>query len=274
MIRALVLTVPALDNELASDRLWAAGAQAVEERQRDGALCELWTTLSGDDDVAAARLGVLPPTWAVAFVEVDPTPSDEWRNHVFPIRVADDLVIRPAWLPALDLVGVEEVVIEPAAAFGLGDHPTTRLSAGAVRRLARAGESGLDVGCGTGVLSIIAALAGAGRVVAIDIADAAIEATIDNATRNGVVDLIDARAMPVEQVDGQFDLVVANILAPVLVGMADSLRRLTAPSGRLVIAGILLDRHDHVLAALRPMVALSTDQLDGWAVVELRHPEQ
>lgn len=131
----------------------------------------------------------------------------------------------------------------------------------------------LDVGCGTGVLAIIGALAGASRVIAIDIADAAVEATIDNAKRNGVVDLIDVSVTPVEQVVGEFDLVVANILAPVLVSMADSLRRLTASTGRLVIAGILLDRHDHVLAALSPMVTVSTHHLDGWAVVELRHPE-
>ena len=131
----------------------------------------------------------------------------------------------------------------------------------------------LDVGCGTGVLAIIGALAGARRVIAVDIADAAVEATIDNAKRNGVVDLIDVSVTPVEQVVGEFDLVVANILAPVLVSMADSLRRLTASTGRLVIAGILLDRHDHVLAALSPMVTVSTHHLDGWAVVELRHPE-
>ncbi len=131
----------------------------------------------------------------------------------------------------------------------------------------------LDVGCGTGVLAIIGALAGASRVIAIDIADAAVEATIDNAKRNGVVDLIDVSVTPVEQVVGEFDLVVANILAPVLVSMADSLRQLTASTGRLVIAGILLDRHDHVLAALSPMVTVSTHHLDGWAVVELRHPE-
>ncbi len=273
MIRALVLTVPLVDLELASDRLWEAGAQAVEERQGSDDLVELWTTLSGDDGVTATRLGVLPAEWSVGFVLVDPTPSDEWRNFVRPIRVADDLIIRPAWLPPLLLAGVDEVVIEPAAAFGLGDHPTTILSAAAVRRLVRAGESMLDVGCGTGVLAIIAALAGARRVIAVDIADAAVEATIDNAKRNGVVDLIDVSVTPVEQVVGEFDLVVANILAPVLVSMADSLRQLTASTGRLVIAGILLDRHDHVLAALSPMVTLSTHHLDGWAVVELRHPE-
>jgi ribosomal protein L11 methyltransferase len=107
--------------------------------------------------------------------------------------------------------------------------------------------------------------------VAIDIAEAAAEATQDNARRNGVSDRISASTVEIADVDGTYDLVVANVLAPPLVAMADDLRRLTAPDGCLVVSGVLTDHHGHVLEALEPMVAVATDDLEGWASVELRH---
>ncbi len=83
---------------------------------------------------------------------------------------------------------------------------------------------------------------------------------------------IDADTTPAGDLDGSFHLVVANILAPTLIELAADLRRLTAPDGRLVISGILADRHHHVLTALAPMTVERTDTLDGWAAVTLRHP--
>jgi ribosomal protein L11 methyltransferase len=130
----------------------------------------------------------------------------------------------------------------------------------------------LDVGCGTGVISVMAALVAQSRVRAIDVASAAVEATRDNAARNGVSDLVDVDTVPAGGLDGSYHLVVANILAPTLIELAGDLRRLTAARGRLVISGILAERHDHVLTALAPMVVERTDTHDGWAAVTLRHP--
>lgn len=272
-MRALVLSVPQDDVELAADRLWVCGAQAVEERTANVAnQIELWTTVASDDTISLGRLGELPAGWTVRFESVDDVPSLAWRDFALPIFVGDDLVIRPAWLPAVDRVGCLEVAIEPAAAFGLGDHPTTSLCAAACRRLVRRGDSVLDVGCGTGVLAIIAALCGAETVVAVDVAEAAVEATAGNAARNGVADEIAVSVTPVEHVAGVYDVVFANILAPELIGMAASLSRLTRPRGRLVVSGILANRHDHVLAAFEPMTVVSTSESDGWVAVELRHP--
>ncbi len=130
----------------------------------------------------------------------------------------------------------------------------------------------IDVGCGTGVIAVTAAMLLGRPARAIDVASPAIEATIDNARRNGVEQLVEVDSAPLADIDGDFDVVVANILAPVLVSLADDLRRVTRPDGRLVISGILAGSHQHVIDALAPMQVVSTDVLDGWACVELRHP--
>lgn len=270
-MRHVELRVPAADAELAADRLWTAGARAVEERA-GGDLATIRSVLAQDDAVSLARLGELPAHWSVSFVEAEPPPAETWRDHVVPIEVNAELVVRPAWLPPLERDGVTEIAVEPGASFGLGDHPTTRLAADAAWRLTSPGASVLDVGCGSGVLGIVAAVRGASSVIAIDTAQAAVEATRENAGRNGCAERIDARATPLGAVEGSFDLVLANILAPVLVALADDLRRLTAPGGRLVLAGVLVGRWDHVVAALAPMVVHQATELGEWAGVVLGHP--
>jgi ribosomal protein L11 methyltransferase len=109
---------------------------------------------------------------------------------------------------------------------------------------------------------------GAAHATGIDIAPAAVATTLANAAANGVD--VAVSTMPLDEVTGQFDVVLANILAPVLVALAADLRRVTAHDGRLVISGVLVDGHQHVLEALRPMVVERVDELDGWAAVELR----
>lgn len=268
-MRVIQLVVPIGDLEIASDRLWQAGAQAVEELPH-GDRMALRSVLAADDDVSRSRLGALPADWRVEWVELPDAPSQAWRAYATPIDVDGRLVLRPAWLPELG-DGRLEVAVEPGAAFGLGDHPTTRLTAASTLRLTTPGCSVLDVGCGSGVLGIVAARSGAGRVVAVDIADAAVEATIDNARRNGVADLVQASTTPLAEVSGVFDLVLANVLAPTIVDLAPDLVRVLAPSGALVVSGILAEAHDHVVDALAPLVAVRTDVLDAWAAVELRH---
>lgn len=130
----------------------------------------------------------------------------------------------------------------------------------------------LDVGCGSGVLAIIAARRGAAPVIAIDIAEPAREATEDNARRNVVADVVFASTASLRDVEGEHDLVVANILAPTLVALAPDLRRVTARRGRLVISGVLAGSYDHVIAALAPMCVVATRDLDGWSAVTLAHP--
>jgi ribosomal protein L11 methyltransferase len=145
------------------------------------------------------------------------------------------------------------------------------LSLRALRRLVTADLDVIDVGSGTGVIAVTAALLQQRPVRAIDVASAAVEATSDNARRNGVGHRVLVDATDLCDIDDDYDVVVANILAPVLVRLADDLRRVTRLGGRLVISGVLTSSHQHVLDALAPMEVVRTDELDGWACVELRH---
>ena len=266
--------MPAGDAEIAADRLRIAGAWAIEERGDDPV--ELRTVISSDDDEVVRRLGDLPGTWQLEFHDAIEVDSSAWREHARPVVVSPRLTLRPAWLPVPRTGGGPgrglDIAIEPGAAFGLGDHPTTRLCAAAVDRLVRPGDRVLDVGCGTGVLSIVAACLGAGAVEAIDISPAAVEQTVDNAVRNGVTATVSASTTPLHDVAGRYDLVVANVPAPELVAMAVDLRGTVAPHGRLIVSGVLAAHHAHVLVALRPMTVVATSTSGEWAAVELRHP--
>ena len=188
IVRVTVLTVPVADAELAADRMMQAGAFAVEERDVGDGTVELRASLAdGVAGRARAARRRCPPAGRCAIDEVDATPADTWRELALPIEVADDLVIRPAWLPPLDRPGVTEVAIEPGAAFGLGDHPTTRLSAAAVWRLG----AGRRHACSTSGAARACSRSSAcspvpRRAVGVDIAEAAVPVTLDNAARNGV----------------------------------------------------------------------------------------
>lgn len=267
-MKAFVVDVPPDDVEVASDLLWSLGVVAVEERET-GDRVELWTSLGDDADGSAVGrwrtlAGDAPWNWRL--VEVDETVADTWREYAAPVAVAPGLVVCPAWVDAPQPDGTEVLYVEPGSTFGLGDHPTTVLSLRALMGMVRPGDRVLDVGCGSGVLAIAAMRFGAASARGIDIAPAAVPVTTDNAARNGVA--VDVSTTPLEDVDDEFDVVVANILAPTLIDLAPHLRRVT---GRvLVISGILDGRYDHVVEALAPMMPVDVEVLDGWAAVSLR----
>lgn len=271
MIQQLVVTVPITDVELASDLLWSLGVLAVEERSTADGSIELWTSLGDESepDWTEQIEQLAHQAWPFRFVDVDPSVADTWRAFAAPIRVSPRLVVRPMWVDYAADPDELVVSIEPGATFGMGDHPTTILSLRAVEQLVRHGDEVLDVGCGSGVLAVAARRLGARHAVGIDIAPTAVPVTEANAAANGVE--VEVSTTPLADIVGTFDVVLANILAPALVALSADLRRVTAPDGRLVISGILTGAHDHVLAALAPMVVESSTDLDGWSAVVLGH---
>ena len=270
----LVVTAPASEAELAADALWALGVVAVEERDvglgTEDHLVELWTSLGDDVDAITRAADAFPKRWRWRIVEIDPAVAETWRAHARPSWIERDLVVVPAWVPFEPGPGVTALFVEPGATFGLGDHPTTVLSLRALRAALFPGATVLDVGCGSGVLGVAACRLGASRSECVDISPAAVEATRDNARRNGVAAQVDVTTARLDELDGPFDVVVANILAPVLIDLAPELRRLVSPSGVVVVSGILAARHDHVVAALAPLRVIDEQHRDGWAALSLR----
>lgn len=274
MHRSIVVTVGEDLADVVTDRLWQLGVQAVSETSIGEGCVEVSTSVGNDEAAIQRSIAALDPLWSVEVREVDASIVQVAPEYLSPTWYLPDMVCVPAAIhSAGDYPNAEFVtVIDQGSAFGLGDHPTTRTSLALLAGLLRTGstERLLDVGCGTGALAVLAAQLGVPDIRAIDIADAAVESTIRNMELNDVIGRIDVDTTPVAAINGPYDIVMANILAPILISMADDLKRVTRPGGALVISGILADRHDHVLAALEPLLPVESLEHDGWISIVLR----
>jgi ribosomal protein L11 methyltransferase len=170
-------------------------------------------------------------------------------------------VVVPAWLDGPP-AGPEDVVvtIDPGRVFGHGAHPTTRLLLEELDRRIVGGERVLDVGCGSGVLAVAAARLGAATVTAVDIDPDAVLVTLANAARNGVT--VAASTTALAEVTGVHDIVLANIGAAVLREEAVALQARVAPTGVLVMSGLLVGAWEDVAA--RYAGTASVAELEGW----------
>lgn len=170
----------------------------------------------------------------------------EWMDHFHPMQFGKRLWICPSWRDVPDPTAVN-VLLDPGLAFGTGTHPTTALCLKWLDSLDLTGKTVVDFGCGSGILAIAALKLGAARVVGIDIDPQAIEASRDNATRNGVSDQLELY-LPANQPDLQADVVVANILAGPLRELSPVISGYVKPNGLLAISGILENQATELLA--------------------------
>jgi ribosomal protein L11 methyltransferase len=192
--------------------------------------------------------------------------AEAWKRH-FPVtRIGRRIVIRPSWRRHRAQPGDVVLALDPGMAFGTGLHPTTRLCLEALESIAdRAltpGARVLDVGCGSGILSIAALRLGAASVLGLDIDPIAIEATTANAHRNRLARRVRARIGSVPSGEPPFDLVLANLIASVLVALAPGLVSELRPGGRLIASGIFRDREAEVATAFD---AVGITVVERWA---------
>lgn len=271
----LVVSVRAAEVEACSDWLFQLGAQAIEERASsegtsDGEEPVLLIAGFPDDDLALAARSVLGERWPCRLESTgdEATWRDEWLKWIEPVQVAGFVVHAPWHDPVVwqswpgDLV---EISIDPGRAFGSGHHPTTRLALETLASHLEPGASVLDVGCGTGILSIGAAKANAGSVLGIDLDYDIIETAAANVEANGVQDRVALRTESLNELSERFDIAVANIvigdLTPLVPAIADR-------ADLIIVSGFLDDQFEHVLADVDAVV-IEQRALEGWGCVTL-----
>lgn len=259
--------VPVADVELAADALWQGRPTAVHEEPVGDRV-----RLTADPSDAGTLVG-LGDRWPIEVLDLDGDEHlDTWRAWARPVRAGRRIVVRPTWSLAATAERDDVIVsVDPGRAFGSGSHPSTRLVLGVLEDRLRPGDEVLDVGTGSGVLAIAACLLGATAAIGIDVDPAAVEVTLANARTNGVDGMVSASTRPLDEVAGEFDVVVANIGARVLMEMASSLVERTRPTGWLALAGLLADQVDDVVARFATDGAVPVDRRDeeGWAAVVL-----
>lgn len=175
--------------------------------------------------------------------------ADSWKKYFAPARVMHDLTIVPSWTADYEALPNEKIIkLDPGMAFGTGTHPTTKMSLYALEQILRGGETVLDVGTGSGVLSVASAYLGAKKIYAYDIDEVAVKVALENIQLNPGHEKIQVSANNLLQnVEQEVDVVVANILADILVLMTEDAFRLVKQEGYLIMSGIIADKADMVI---------------------------
>lgn len=220
-----------------------------------------------DGDAVLAHLSLLRggelPEHQVERIE-DQDWERSWMDNFQPMRFGRRLWIVPSWHQAPEPDAVN-LLLDPGLAFGTGTHPTTALCLEWLDGQDLNDCTVLDFGCGSGILAIAALLLGAPRAVGTDIDPQALEASRDNAARNGIDPARFPVYLPADLPPQAADVVVANILAGPLVQLAPTITAQVAPGGRLALSGILAEQAEEVRAAYAGAFELDpTAEKDGW----------
>ncbi|OGO14844.1 MAG: ribosomal protein L11 methyltransferase [Chloroflexi bacterium RBG_16_48_8] len=255
-------------------------------------LIRVWAFLPFDDQLEDRRRGIEEGLWHLSQIQELPQAQfhmlheqdwdKAWKSHYNPINLGRRLVIQPAWLP-LEVTDRLPIIIDPGMAFGTGTHPTTQLCLLAIEDFLQTGQSVIDIGCGSGILSIAAARIGAGQVLALDIDSVALQNARRNIDLNNVGHIVTLHQgslellleeIPSPRVPAQ--LVVCNILTRTLEEMIQARLGQTIPlDGTLILSGILNDQVRTIQAACDEagLFISETRSRDDWrAVVVKRIP--
>ena len=255
---------------------WDYVDQAVMEKMKD---CETCVTIYVADNPQGmeelmqvrqilARLKAQDPDGKYGRLELEMKDVDEedwsnaWKKYYHPVQVGEHLVVCPSW-EAYDRQPDDVVLtLNPGMAFGTGTHDTTRLCMELLEKYITPQDTVLDVGFGSGILAITAALLGANKIIGCDIDEVAVKVAGENAALNGVPDRIAFHQGDLtSQVEGSFQIICANIVADVIIRLSEDAGRYLAKDGIFITSGIIDTREQDVLNAL---------EQNGFQVIERR----
>lgn len=246
------------------NRLGQGGAVIEEAPGIETRTVVVRTYLPADADLEGRRQAIEEGLWHLA--RIYPFPDAEYRTvreadwanawkEFHPVQhVGARIVLKPTWRAHEPQPGELVLELDPGMAFGTGQHPSTRLCLLAVERYVQAGMRVIDVGTGSGILAILAARLGAAEVFACDIDSLAVAATQENCERNGVADRVRVAAGSLDNLDfgaEPWDMVLMNILAPVIMELLPLARPRLHPGGLIILAGLIATQADDVAARMR-----------------------
>ena len=199
--------------------------------------------------------------------------ENNWKQYYKPMEIGSRLIVIPEWESA-DTRGRVPLILNPGLTFGTGSHATTRLCLTALEQRIRGGEEVLDLGCGSGILSIAALKLGAAHAFSCDIDDKCQHVAYENAALNGIDrtsytvrtgDILTDPALQ-QEIGSGYDVVLANIVADVIIALAPAVRPLLKPDGVFICSGIIDDRAVEVADKLRQagLSILESREADGW----------
>ena len=206
--------------------------------------------------------------------------ANNWKQYYKPFRVGEKLIVKPSWEEVPDTGGRKLLEIDPASSFGTGQHHTTKMVMELLEGVVNGGEKLLDLGCGSGILSIAGLLLGVSSVTMVDVFENAVNTASENVRKNGFTDgqfrafrgnIIDDDGLRAHIGSG-YGIITANIVADVIIGMIGLFGSFLAPGGTLIVSGIIDERLDEVMSALTAngFGAVTRKNSDGWNAVVLR----
>ena len=205
--------------------------------------------------------------------------ANNWKQYFKPLKVGEKLLVKPSWEKYDNIDNRTILEIDPASSFGTGQHNTTKLCLEFLETCLKSGDRVLDLGCGSGILSIGAMLLGADSVTAVDIEDHSVRTAMENAQKNGIsLDKYTAYCGNVvvdkelsNKLGTGYDIITANIVADVLIAMKNLFYKYLKDSGILIISGIIDSRKDEVIDEVvsAGFKVDSIKELDNWVSVKL-----